>query len=223
MIQSLARALPARQARARAPRLSRERRRLVRARPGDDHRRGRLTKTFGQGQRCRAEAAFRQDSADVPMGPSASRAVIDFILAIDGMVAASRRIEFAYIRAPHDRSSDLVRTSDESLGFNDKPIRKTCHPWATLLSRPGTFKPLWILTIALLFARRVAAAEVMAGGGDLWFQTSAFICAALQKSGPPPNDRLHPRPGNGTASWLRISPAGPPNAAPLPPLPKQII
>ena len=57
-----------------------------------------------------------------------------------------------------------VRTSDESVGFNDKPIRFRCHRCATLLCHTGTGNPLWILTITLPFAHRLACAEVMAGG-----------------------------------------------------------
>jgi hypothetical protein len=49
-----------------------------------------------------------------------------------------------------------VETSDESLGFNDKAIRFGCHRRATLCPTGGRTSPLWILTIASLFARKVA-------------------------------------------------------------------
>src|SRR5688500_17969325 len=88
MIQRLARARPARWTRARAPQLRCEGRRAKRARSGNDHRRGRLAKAFRQRQRGRAKAAFRQGPANKPMGPAATRAMVDLILAIDGMVAA---------------------------------------------------------------------------------------------------------------------------------------
>ena len=158
-IQRLARALPARRTRARAPRLGREGRRAVRARAGDEHRRGRLTKAFGQRQGRRAKAAFGQRSANIPMRPSAARTTIDFILPIDGMIAAPRRIESVTFELRMIVPSIKARTCDESLGFNDKPIRNRCHHCATLLSRGGTGNPLWILTITLLFARRLLCAE----------------------------------------------------------------
>jgi hypothetical protein len=60
--------------------------------------------------------------------------------------------------------SSRRETSDESLGFNDKSIRQFCHQRATQLSHRGTLKSLWILTITLPFARRVAAAEVIGRG-----------------------------------------------------------
>jgi hypothetical protein len=104
-------------------------------------------------------------------------------------------------------------TSDESLGFNDKPIRTECHRCVTLLSRRGTGKPLWILTIDSLFARSLLCAEGWLGECDQWFQTSVSICVVLQKNGQLPNAQLRLRPASGTASLPRILPAERSNAA----------
>ena len=99
-----------------------------------------MAMAFGQWQRGRAEAAFGKRAPDIPVSPPATGAVIDFIFAIDGMVAALRGIEFPKGRNRHGRfSTGFGRiTSDESLGFSDEPIEPTCHPPATSLSRSET-------------------------------------------------------------------------------------
>jgi len=107
-----------------------------------------------------------------------------------------------------------ARTCDESLGFNDKPIRVLLSPRDKPHVPQRDGYPLWILTIALLFTRRVPTAEVMVGGVRQWCRTSVSICAALQRNGRPPSAQLPPRPVSGTASLPKISPAAPLNAVP---------
>jgi hypothetical protein len=70
--------------------------------------------------------------------------------------------------------SSRRETSDESLGFNDKPIHKMCHHRATLLSQRGTGNPLWILTIDSLFARSLLCAERRLGGVRLMVSNQRF-------------------------------------------------
>ena len=75
------------------------------------------------------------------------------------------------------------------------------------MSRDGTGNPMWILTIALLFARTVTRADRWLGECGKWNQTSVSTCAGQPKSGPRPIVPLHPRRANGIISWHRISPA----------------
>src|SRR3712207_529676 len=43
-------------------------------------------------QRGRAEAAFRREASDIPVGAAAAGTMVDLVLAVDRMVAARRRI-----------------------------------------------------------------------------------------------------------------------------------
>src|SRR5258705_11370796 len=66
----------------------------VRARPPEARRRGGPAGIgFLQWQRGRTEGAFGRDPADDPMSPPAARAVIDFAIVIDGMIAPRVRGE----------------------------------------------------------------------------------------------------------------------------------
>src|SRR5258705_13010125 len=66
----------------------------VRARPPEARRRGGPAGIgFLQWQRGRTEGAFGRDPADDPMSPPAARAVIDFAIVIDGMIAPRVRVE----------------------------------------------------------------------------------------------------------------------------------
>lgn len=111
-----------------------------RTRAMDDHRARRLAKAFRQRHCSRAKTALGQGPADEPVGPATAGAVIDLILAIDRMVAASRGIKPIGNFTQHGRSSNKGRTCDESLGFFDKPNVMTCHRATTVLSRAGTIK-----------------------------------------------------------------------------------
>lgn len=61
--------------------------------PADNGRRVSLTGSFLERQRGRAECAFGKRPAEIPMGAAASGAVIDFIFAIHGVIAAKCRVE----------------------------------------------------------------------------------------------------------------------------------
>ena len=84
--------------------------------------------------------------ADVPVSPPATGAVIDFAFAIDGVIAARRRIERHLagrgVGRVVSRSTGLIHiqhcfcpldhllsvTSDESFGFVDNPLLwRPCH------------------------------------------------------------------------------------------------
>ena len=134
-------------------------------RSADEHRSRRLAETFRKRECRRAEAAFGQCASDNPVCAATARAMINLIFPIHSVISTPCRIKSGYVRSPHCRSSSLVRTSDESLGFNDKLIRKPCHQRATFLSRRGTGNPLWILTITLPFGHRLCRPLSDGGGG----------------------------------------------------------
>src|SRR4051794_38056690 len=77
------------------PRLSGVQLRIARPLAGPEHRRGRrpVSQRFLQRESGRAEGTFGRDSADDPVGPAATGAVIDFAVVIDRVISARVGIE----------------------------------------------------------------------------------------------------------------------------------
>ena len=90
-------------------------------------------KLSDSGKRGRAESAFGQRAADVPVGPPAAGAVVDLVFAIDRVIAALGGIELLTERQ-HFILHSIGRTHDEVVGFQ----RPMDLPAVSFVPRSGT-------------------------------------------------------------------------------------
>lgn len=134
--------------------------------PEDDLRRGPLHQRFAQRQRGAAKGAFRRHPADVPVRPATARAVIDFAIAIDGVVPAIIRIEsltgrvdraehvFTHVKFVRVQQPTMGRSVSSPVRFDSDQRRsgRHCVPSRDIFamkpeSHAADSTLLWILTI----------------------------------------------------------------------------
>ena len=98
---------------------------------------------FGERQRGLAKAAFRRDPPDKPVGAAAAGAMVDLVLAIDGIVAALGRVVrestlrvFGPWIASFRRSFPIAETKagDRDFHEHDPLVMSSCR----FRARPGT-------------------------------------------------------------------------------------
>src|SRR5687768_15408132 len=86
---------------------------------------------FGERDRRAAEAAFRRDAADIPVGAAAARAIIGLVLPVDGIVAPLGGIVREIFAPPLNHRSQHLAAPCRWRNTNRRPIQTmpalSCH------------------------------------------------------------------------------------------------